>query len=65
MHLSHHCCWLCPDFMLVWCVADGKGVPMGEDEEAEMERMAHRRRQAAVSEAWRRSAPLSLCCNLL
>lgn len=37
---------------------------MGEDEEAEMERMAHRRRRAAVSEAWRRSTTLALCCNL-
>ena len=29
-----------------------------------MERMAHRRRRAAVSEAWRRSTTLALCCNL-
>ena len=35
--------------------ADGKGVPLGEEEEAELEKVALRRRREAVREAWRRS----------
>ena len=38
------------------CAADGKPVPLGEDEKAELEHMALRRRREAVREAWRRWA---------